>query len=594
MKRYIGIDLGTTNSTVSVGELTLYGDVSPKTLEVNQVDETGNNMRQEKILPSVLYVDQQNQPFVGLFARRMMGVFPQYTIKESKRYMGENVSWLINEIHYRPETAASYVLKILKSQAEVYYGGEKIDNVVITVPANFNFQQDQATRLAAELAGFDKDKIHTLPEPTAALIDFFNQERRLAQESRRLNLDGKPKKVMVFDLGGGTCDVSILQINEKSNGELDIQELSISQYTQLGGIDFDKKVMTYLSNKLLQEKKMTINFLKENVAEKDQICLWENLKDMAEKAKMSFSTRIENTLRNQGKDYYENEEQFDDLIFRQMLSNQLPEELIATLSITKKEYDRIVRPLLYESEAGNRPNIETPILNALKTARVPLTKDDIDAVFLVGGMTAYPTVLARIFEIFDRRIKPIKTDNPMEVVSRGAAVYHYYLDKINIKSAQELDLPISDGGIRDIAVTNTVPNNVYIEVFTGDPVPLLEKGTKVPFERIIEDGFYVSGPFGTSIVNSMKLDLFTASSPTSINTKKLASAEILFKKLVPVKSPLILKVACSEDREVSVKAWLKSDETEVLDVNIGAYRFTEQEKEAIRLQHQKVNRLRGE
>lgn len=115
-QRYIGIDLGTTNSTVSVANLTIRGDIDSTTLEVSQVDESGNSMVQDHTLPSVLYIDDQDQPYVGRFARRMNGVYPSQVIKEAKRHIGEDVSWTIGEEDIRPETVSSYVLNILKAQ----------------------------------------------------------------------------------------------------------------------------------------------------------------------------------------------------------------------------------------------------------------------------------------------------------------------------------------------------------------------------------------------------------------------------------------------------------------------------------------------
>lgn len=592
-KRYIGIDLGTTNSTVSVANLTVRGDVEAQALEVAQVDESGNALVTDQSLPSVLYVEDQGHPYVGRFAKRMNGVYPQRVIKEAKRFIGQDVSWEIDRETIRPEMVSSYVLKILKAQAEEYYAGEKINSVVITIPANFNFQQQQATKAAGVLSGFDKNEIHMIPEPTAALIDFLNEEKRLDPSVRRLNLDGGEKNLMVFDLGGGTCDVSILKVSETSHGGIDIQELSISQYTELGGIDFDRKVVNELMKKLLKQVGMNFNQLKGKYEKKDILRLWENLLDFAEKAKKFFSTRIENQLRTSQLDYYENKAQFDNLIYREMLSNQLPVELVTTLSITKKEYDNVIEELLYKEKNKKGTNIEEPILNALEHAKTgQMTVDDIDAVFLVGGMTFYHTIQERIYEIFNRRIKPIKSINPMFAVSRGAAIYHHQIDRINFKTSDQISLANTQISSQEVVFTNTIPNNVYIDVIGADPVALLEKGTKLPFERIIENRFIVTGPSAAKQVNAMQLELFTATSAKSIHTKKLKSATVNFKKPVLVNSKLVLKVECNEEREVSIKAWLESDETEVVDVNIGSHEFTEEEIESLKVKQANINKIK--
>lgn len=588
MSRFLGIDLGTTNSTVSVANTTSRGDVEAQTLDVLQVDETGNNLAFDRALPSVLYIDEHDQPFVGKFAKRMATVYPKRVVREAKRFIGAEKSWDFNDKKIRPEEVSAAVLKPLKVQAEQYYGGEKIDSVVITVPANFNFQQENATRLAAELAGFDKTKVHTLPEPTAALIDFLNTEQNTAPEARRINFKDGKKNLLVFDLGGGTCDVSILQVHETNDGGMEIQELSISQYTELGGIDFDKKVANHFMKFILKELNMSYPAFEKKYLQHIPK-LWGNLQDIAEKAKQSFSSRILSTLQNQGIDYYENKEKFDSMSFKFMLSD-LPPELMMTLSISKKEYDEIVSDLLYKEKAKNDKSIEVPILTALATAKVgEMKKEDIDAVFLVGGMTFYQTIQDRIYEIFDKRIKPIQSVNPMFAVSRGAAIFHHSLDKIVTKRSDSL-LPPTAGPKGGVVIGKTVPNNIYIEVVGGDPVPLLEKGTKLPYDRIIEDKFYVNAS-GTESINAMELKLFTALSPKASNPKWLKSAVIPFSKPVQKHSPLVLKVYCNEEREVSIKAWLKDDESEVIDVKIGSHEYTEEQKEAITNRLERINKI---
>lgn len=591
-KRYIGIDLGTTNSTVSVANLTVRGDIESQTLEVAQVDESGNSIILDHTLPSVLYVDDQGQPYVGRFSKRMNGVYPTQVIKEAKRHIGDDVSWEIKGENIRPEMVSSYVLKSLKAQAEEYYGGEKIDSVVITIPANFNFQQQQATKAAGVLSGFDKENIHMIPEPTAALIDFLNEEKKLDPSARRLDLGNSKKNLMVFDLGGGTCDVSILQVGESTSGGIDIQELSISQYTELGGIDFDKKIVNELLKKILIQQGLSMKQFQEKYEKKDIRKLYENLLDFAERAKKGLSTKIENQLRLQQMDYYENSSKFDHLNYREMLSSQLPSDLITTLSITKKEYDTIIAELLYKDKSKQGQNIEEPILNALQHSKAgQMSVEDIDGVFLVGGMTYYHTIQERIYEIFGRRLKPIKSINPMFAVSRGAAIYHHQIDQIHFKTSDQMQMPDSETTGKSVVFTNTVPSNIYIDVIGADPVALLEKGTKLPFERIIENRFFVTGGSNTKSVNAMELELFTALTAKSINTKKLKSAQVVFKKPVPINSKLVLKVECNKEREVSVKAWLEDDETEVLDVNIGAHEFTEEEIQSLREKQARLNKI---
>lgn len=506
--------------------------------------------------------------------KKMSGVFPSSVVKEAKRVIGQDKGWIINDIRIRPEEVSSYVLSSLRAQVKDFYPNEEIDSVVITIPANFDFQQQNATKTAAILSGFSEEGIHMIPEPTAALIDFLNEEEKLDPTDRRIDFSSGKKNLMVFDLGGGTCDVSILQVSGQEGGKLDIQEISISQYTDLGGMDFDTEIMNELLRRVVKESGLSAKAIAQKFGRDVVIQLLSNLTDIAEKAKMKFSTSIESKLRIEGIEYFENKDQFDNISFSAALPGTLPSELVTTFKLTKKDYDTIINKLLF-AEGNQTKNIETPIRSALEnTILGPMQLEDIDAVFLVGGMTYYQTIQERIYDIFNRRIKPLKSSNPMTSVSRGAAVYHYRINEISLKGNKEY---VSDNKDRQNVIGNTVPNNIYVDIVGGDPVAILEKGTKLPFERIIQDKFIVNGPRDIKTVNGMQLELFSAPFAKSIHVKKLKSAIIEFKKPVEINSKLVLKVSCNTEREVAVKAWLENDETEVIDVNIGSHEFTEEE-----------------
>ena len=586
MERYVGIDLGTTNSIVSVANKTFHGGIEAETLRITQVDEMGLGIVEKEDLPSVLYVEEGGVNYVGRYAKRMNGIYKSRVIKESKSYLGQTRKWKIDGKEYSAEIVASFFLDVIKKQVEKYYNGEKVNGAVITIPANFHFQQQQETRNAAVLAGFDADKIHMIPEPTAALIDFLNEEENKAPEARRLRLEQGPKKLLVFDLGGGTCDVSILQVQENENKGLSIIELSISQYTQLGGRNFDQVVAYMLLNKYLQEKGLNIKAIHEQYGEDVLARLVEYFVDFAENAKKKFSSIVLASRL----DYFENQAQFDDKRYMEMMPTHLPPELIGRLTITKKEYDEAIKPLLYAEFDTKNQNIEAPIMSALEEARQgAMTVDDIDAVFLVGGMTYYPTIQNRIYEIFNRRIKPLQSINPMISVSRGAAIFHRKLGEIEIGTAKTIPgVKKNNQGITDIIET-TVPVNVFVNVAGDDPVPILVKGTKLPINKEIKNKFYVSGVMnGIANITTMKLDLFTASSATAIKTTRLKEGIIHFSKPVKAGSSLVLHVSCNEQRDVSVRAWVESEPNEILTVNIGAKEYTAQEKQAIQQAHSKT------
>jgi molecular chaperone DnaK len=198
--------------------------------------------------------------------------------------MGSDDIWTIDGREIRPEEVSAWVLSTLRSTASDHYMNEDVDSVVITIPANFDFQQ-QATKNAAILSGFHPEKIHMIPEPTAALIDFLNEEEKVGVDARRIDFSTGKKNLMVFDLDGGTCDVSILQVENNDQGKLNIQEISISKYTELGGGDFDKVAMN-TSHKMFAKQ---TGLKTRNIAEKygrDVVPqLIANLYDIAENAK---------------------------------------------------------------------------------------------------------------------------------------------------------------------------------------------------------------------------------------------------------------------------------------------------------------------
>lgn len=554
--RYVGIDLGTTNSTVSVAEVTASGEIRSETLEVQQYN--GQHMVFNKELPSTIYFDEQSVPQVGVYAKHMQLIEPKQTLSKVKRYIGKEATWDINGERYAPEHISSFVLKKLKKTAESRFFGEEINQAVITVPANFNFQQQAKTKIAAELAGFDPENIHMIPEPTAALIHFLNEENQKAVEFRSLDLSKGSKTILVFDLGGGTCDVTIQRVNQDGK-RLNLQELSISQYTELGGTDFDEKVLKYLLEKLLKERGVTPKQLNEKYGNGFVAPLKELLLEIAEKAKLDFSRQVSAREQMLDESYYDKPEAFDEIRYNHSLYG-IPKELEGELSITKAEMDRVIEPLLYQKSENEIENIEYPIMNAIVNANVPLTVDDIDHIFLVGGMTAYPTIKGRIYELFKK--KPDAVTNPMHSVSSGAAIYHYYQSEIDISQ-------VGEGRI--------YPQNVFIRVLEGEPVCLLQKGMAIPTERHFDTGFHVAGS-GSEYVTTMALDLFTAEKPDDIRQQQLKNAVLAFENPVRVGEPLTLRVTVDHERNVDVKAWLTNDETQMITVNLGVRESTEEEK----------------
>lgn len=234
----VGIDLGTTNTVVSTARRGISSNIEVTTEAIDQiVNEEWGDIESSTLLPSVLYVNNGLHN-VGLMAREMKGQSSNRVIFSSKNYMGENdYKWEIDDKEYSPEIVASYFLSaVRKHLLQKYRDEESIDSAVITVPASFNIDQRNATKTAAKLAGFNGDII-LISEPTAAVLDFINEQSKLQDCDKFIDLNDY-KNILVFDLGGGTCDVSVLQV--KINGKnIYVEEVAVSPHTLIGGANFE-------------------------------------------------------------------------------------------------------------------------------------------------------------------------------------------------------------------------------------------------------------------------------------------------------------------------------------------------------------------
>ncbi|MEA2735226.1 MAG: molecular chaperone DnaK, partial [Humisphaera sp.] len=371
MAKIIGIDLGTTNSVVAIME----GD-QPKVLI---------NSQGSRITPSVVAFTEKGERLVGQTAKHQQITNPKNTVFSIKRFMGRRHSEVAQEEKmvpyeivggpeepvkvrvrgkdYTPEQISSFILQELKKTAEDYLG-EKVTDAVITVPAYFNDAQRKATKDAGEIAGLKV--LRVLPEPTAAALAYGLDKK-------------KNEKILVFDLGGGTFDVSVLDV-----GDGVFEVLSINGNTHLGGDDFDEELINYLAEEFRKREGIDLR--------KDAMAL-QRLKEAAEKAKIELSGAMESTV---------------NLPFITADQNG-PKHLQET--ITRTKFEQLIGPLAEKTRQ--------PVLSALKDAG--LAASQIDEVVLVGGSTRVPLVGRIVKEIFAGK-EPNRSVNPDEVVAIGAAI----------------------------------------------------------------------------------------------------------------------------------------------------------------------------
>ncbi len=412
--RIIGIDLGTTNSCVSVME--------------GGTAKVIANTEGTRTTPSVVAYKGQER-LVGVPAKRQAVTNPEKTLASTKRFIGrkyEEVKSEIATVAYKvkpnsngdavfevdgktltPEEVGAQILTKMKETAEEYLG-EKVTGAVITVPAYFNDSQRQSTKDAGKVAGLDVKRI--IPEPTAAALAYG------------LDKEGD-KKIAVFDLGGGTFDISILEI-----GDGVFEVLSTNGDTHLGGDDFDIAIINWILEEFKKENSIDLS--------QDKMAL-QRLKDAAEKAKIELSGTTQTEI-NQP--------------FITMDASG-PKHL--QLTLTRAKYEQLVADLV------NR--CVTPCEKALKDAG--LAKDQIGDVILVGGMSRMPLVQEKVKAIFGR--EPHKGVNPDEVVATGAAIQGGVLS----------------GEVKDVLLLDVIPLTLGIETLGGVLTPLVERNTTIPTQK---------------------------------------------------------------------------------------------------------------
>ena len=394
MSKIIGIDLGTTNSAVAVME---GGDaiIIP-------------NIEGNRTTPSVVAFTKDGERLVGETAKRQAITNPERTVQSIKREMGHDYSVNIDGKKYTPQEISAMILQKLKSDAESYLG-EKITDAVITVPAYFTDAQRQATKDAGKIAGLNVKRI--VNEPTAAALAYGEDKNKDSET------------VMVYDLGGGTFDVSILEL---SDGVFEVH--ATRGNNRLGGDDFDNRLIDYLAEEFKKEKGVDLK--------NDKMSL-QRLKEAAEKAKKELSSTMSTNV---------------NLPF---ITANASGPLHLNMDITRAKFEDLIADLVKKTEG--------PVLDALKDAG--MSASDIDKVLLVGGSTRVPAVQACIKKLINK--EPQKDINPDECVALGAAIQGGVLS----------------GDVKDLLLLDVTPLSLGIETMGNVTTRLIERNTTIPTKK---------------------------------------------------------------------------------------------------------------
>ena len=451
MSKVIGIDLGTTNSCVSVVE---------NDMPVIVPSSTG-----AMTTPSIVAFTKNGERLVGEAARRQAVTNPDRTISSVKRHMGQEWSARIDGKDYKPQTISAMILMQLKKDAEEFLG-EPVSEAVITVPAYFNDIQRQATKDAGRIAGLTVKRI--INEPTSAALSY--------------GLDhGEPQKVMVYDLGGGTFDVSIIEI-----GEGIIEVLSTAGDNHLGGDDFDERLVGWIVRKFKETTRVDLS--------KDFAAM-QRIRESAEMAKKELSTSETSH------------------ILQPFIAQQKGgEALHLDLTITRREFEEMTADLVQRTEM--------PVRNALNDAHI--TAAQLGKVLLVGGSTRIPAVQRKVRELTGK--EPSRNINPDECVAKGAAILGSTLQGKGL---------IAAGTGQDLLLLDVTPMSLSIETVGGVATRLIERNTALPtkYSRI----FCTAAPYQKTV----EIHVLQGERPMARDNKTIGKFKLKGIKAAPAGVPQI-------------------------------------------------------
>ena len=412
MSKVIGIDLGTTNSCVAVME-------GGEPVVITNAEGT-------RTTPSVVAFSKNNERLVGAVAKRQAATNVDRTISSIKREMGTNYRVRIDRKEYSPQEISAFILMKLKKDAESYLG-ESVSQAVITVPAYFNDAQRQATKDAGRIAGLEVMRI--INEPTSAALAY--------------GLDhGQAQKIMVYDLGGGTFDVSLIEIGDNL-----IEVLATAGDNHLGGDDFDERLTDYIVDTYKKQEK--INLAKDPVA-------LQRVRDAAEEAKKTLSSQMITTI---------------NLPFITTVRNE-PKHL--EMEITRAMFNELTRDLVDRTEE--------PVRRALSDAGV--SASELGMVLLVGGSTRIPAVQDKVRQITGK--EPSRNMNPDECVAIGAAI-----------QGGKLGGEITTGTASELILMDVTPLSLSIETVGGVATKIIDRNTTIPTRH--SQVFSTAGNFQTSV-----------------------------------------------------------------------------------------------
>ena len=551
---YLGIDLGTTNSSIAWGRVGKNGIFKPRMVDM-QLPMADGSWETKQLLPSFFYLPKdQNDHEVGYKAKQMLKTQPGRVIRSVKTKMGQDWKKTIDGKDFTPTDISAYILK------QLLFGIKKtfripINDIVVTVPASFDSEMRSATIEAARKAGIKVKNNNGNPrnilldEPRACLYDFVNRQKQGEIPDHIIDFSTK-KRILVYDLGGGTLDVSLHDVNFKSPEDslVNIEDIAISRYTDIGGDNFDEKLTDYLFKRYCKENKLKL----------------QDYSDIEiEYVKASLFYYVESFKRMITNDALRREEMFEDYeledVHQSIMAGYLLEQHPLSIELSLKEYEEIMAEFLAKdvkyptlSNIGQRigeRNLISPILDVLNKAFKKLNEIvKPDLILLSGGMTKLPMVRKRLSVFFG--MEPQTIPDPDKAVSRGAAIYHYYLHQ----------------GYRPTAI---LAESIYLEMRGHKKLKLVPSGVPLPYEE--EFDFNTEGK-----TKDIAIPLYRTGSSLPFAKRRFSLS-----KLYPPKTKIKAKINVDLLKVMEFQAWVEERPSDKITITIDFNRDTKQKKTSV-------------
>ncbi|MDN5343761.1 MAG: molecular chaperone DnaK [Oceanotoga sp.] len=539
---FIGIDLGTTNSLLSWSKIDTNERIKTEILDTKMLDSTGSLIRNKK-LPSTVYFGKDT-PKVGQYAKNMVLTRPDLVVKSVKSFMGENKNFEFNNKSYYSSDIQAMILKQLAQSSKDLFGFIP-ENVIITVPASFDSDMRKETLDAAEKAGFSVKKGDgsykniLLDEPRAVIFDFINKHNN--GEIPESLIDFKDKKnILVFDLGGGTLDVSLHKVFYDK--KIQIEDYAVSRYTKIGGDNFDELLAKELLIKFISAYEIDY----ESLNEVEKMSINKKFSQIAEEAKIELSDKIQSNKLMGIEDHNPEIE---------IIKGNIYDNYIFEYDLSLKEYKKIISPLLKEEfkfddfkdvdNIKDNENIIFPILDILYKAYEKLGEiPKIDGVILNGGMTKLTLIKDRIKDFFG--FEPLSVLDPDMAVASGASVYHYYT-------------------YRGYKPTKIINDSIGIEVAGNRVEHLIKEGTVLPYKSPVIDKFTVEYD------NTKYIDLpfyLGRRSDTLAPNRKIATRRISFDPPLKTTDKIYLNIEVDEMNMMKITGSVNNSSDNTFTVSV--------------------------